>query len=219
MANNVVAFIGIESFDIILYLSRILCQLGRNVLIADHTDQRALTHSIPQMQGIDPETNIITYRHVDFTAQRINSILANQYDDILIDCGCNGIGFDPELITCIIYVTDLYGFHLVRISALDDYSHIGIKQKLLVREVVATKYTAEDIVNRINKRINSNMISVLYRDDLDYQNGVLCQNNQYFSFLRISRTFRKYLLREVYSLYPQLSKKQIKSAYYKSQKG
>ena len=73
MASNIVAYIGIDNFDNIIYLSRILTNLEKKVLIIDQTEALTLKYSIPQPIGVDSNLNIITYRHMDFTTMTLKS--------------------------------------------------------------------------------------------------------------------------------------------------
>src|SRR5690554_1464643 len=80
LANNVVAFVGIESFDNIQYMARILSNLGKKVLVIDYSETEALTWSVPQIDFIDIKKDIINYRHVDYTNQNITDDMLKVYD-------------------------------------------------------------------------------------------------------------------------------------------
>lgn len=219
MANNIVAYIGWESFDIILYLSRILLKLGHRVLLIDNSKERTLADCMPCVLGIDTASNCITYRGVDFTTSHLNQELEFQYDDIFIHCGmsmpqCNGSNFTRLIITTNLLpsITN----EIVRIGCFKEYEN---KLSLLIRDVIDTHLSAEDIRTRIGKYISENLIFMLYRDDSDYLAGLLCQVSQICRFHDISRPLKSYLLKEVQELSPQATIKQIKKAYRLARKG
>lgn len=54
--------------DLALYLSVILKQLGKNVLIRDMTLTKSLSGTIPMPMGMDRETNIIDHAGIGYTA-------------------------------------------------------------------------------------------------------------------------------------------------------
>ena len=45
--RNVVGFYGIDNYEIILYLTRVLSNAAKKVLIADYSDSNALMSCIP----------------------------------------------------------------------------------------------------------------------------------------------------------------------------
>lgn len=219
MANNIVAYVGCESFDIILYISRILQKLGHKVLVVEHSETKALMYSIPQISGVDTERSCITYRRVDFTSKEIDLDVAEAYDDILIDCGFSCPKMDLSLLTKIVYVTDMFEYNMNHIGRLDYYDGCRAVTALLIRNAANTKITTKYIITKINKNVLAGMVSVLYRDDADYENSLLCHYNQVFGFAHISWTMKNYLLEEAKILCADSTDKQIKTAYLKARKG
>ena len=67
MGNNTVAYVGLDNFDIILYISRVLMKLGKKVLLVDHSETMAIKYCIPQPKGLNCQRDIITYQGIDFT--------------------------------------------------------------------------------------------------------------------------------------------------------
>lgn len=219
MENNIVAYVGYHSFDIILYLSRILHKLGRKVLIIDNSDTAALKTSIPQIPLVNSDNSIITYRHVDFTRKSIAAEEMGNYDDILIDYGMNTPKSPLSLLTRIVFVTDMYEFNMDRLAGLKYYDDLKIEKELLIREGTNTKFTPDYIMEKIEKRVSADNISVLFRDDDDYENVLLCHYNKVFRFTNISGLLRKYLINEIKILCINETDKNIKAAYKKARKG
>lgn len=219
MANNIIAYVGTESFDIILYLSRILQKMDHKVLLVDHSETEALTHSFPQIPGINPDSGCITFRKVDFTKERIEEDSIKHYDDILIDCGMDYPKIDFSFLTKIVYVTDMFEFNMTRISRLNYFEQLPVESALLIRNATGAKITTPYILTRINKNIREDLVTVLCRDDVDYENSLMCHYDKVFHFKRISYMLKSYLIGEVGLLCKNTSERQIKAVYSKARKG
>lgn len=219
MASNVVAYVGYESFDVILYQSRILQALGRKVLLVDYSETRALTSSIPQVKGLDTVTNIMTYRRVDLTSLEITEKIIKDYDDILINCGFEKPNIDISIITKTIYVTDMFRYNLEKLKMIKYYDDQASTKELLIREATDFKITPEVMIVNLEKDIPRDNISIIYRDDRDYDNCLLCHYNQEFRFKRISSILKTYLIQKTCTLCSNLSIKAIRKAYKSARKG
>jgi hypothetical protein len=212
MANNIVAYVGVDSFDTILYLSRILHRLGRSVLVVDNSDTLALTHSVPRIRDIDTNETTISNRRVDFTNMPLGEELITKYDDILIDCGLKKPMSAVSLFTRVIYITDMFGYNIHRVANMSQYYTCNCDKLLLIRNVVYTKVTPEQVTQRINQDISVDKVSVLYRDDDDYENTLNNHVNQVFT-LKLSKPYKNYLIDQVNSMCPIFTKREIRKAY------
>jgi len=217
MASNVTAYVGCDCFDIILYLSRILQKLGRKVLIADYNLNSALTYSIPRVGGIDAYRDINTYMNIDFTRKNISRRLISQYDDVLIDCGFSEPVFDINMISNLVYATDMYGFNLKKLRCLSYYDRIPAIKELLIREATDIGMSVEEILSIIKKDIDK--VRVLNYDEGDYQNSLMCHYNQMVRFVGISSNFKKYLLDELEDMVGEIPYRRLKSAYNRAKRG
>lgn len=221
MASNIVAYIGIDNFDNILYLSRILTKLGKKVLVIDHSESMSLQYSIPQPKGSNCKEEIITYRQVDFTSQSINPKMKEEYDDILIFYGFNKEEKDLAECTRMVFVTDLFRYNYHRIPDLSCLTKVGskVEQDLLIKDVATVKITPDIIIERIGLTIDKDHVQVLYRDDNDYTNSLLCHYNGSFSMKKISKQRKAYLLEEVKKLHPEITHNVMKTALRRARKG
>ena len=204
MANNVVAFIGIDNFDNIIYLSRILTKLGKRVLILDHSETMSIRHSIPQPKGLNCDKEIITYRQVDFATIDFKENMKKEYDDILIYCGFHALEKNIAHCNRLVYVTDLYRYNYIRmpkpsmVYGNDKPFELG----LLIKEATPIKITPEIISENIGIPFSPENISVLYHDEKDYANSLICQYNGSYIFSKISKQRKSYLMEEVRKLHP-----------------
>jgi hypothetical protein len=210
MANNIVAYAGIECFDLILYQARILSKMERKVLILENTDLGALKFTIPMPLGMDPFIHPITYRHIDFAIMALTTDLIELYDDIFISYGF----YVPEAeYRRIVFTTDLYLHNMKKIIALMKHNNCE-KYSLLVRNVIDV-----DVPSHLFEELGSDKdIDYIDFDEYDYENALLCQHYQSIRFSSVSRKTKKYLLKQIKLLYPDISKKTLNNAY-KSAKG
>lgn len=218
MANNIVAYVGIESFDTILYLSRIIQRLGRRVLVVDNSDTLALTLSVPRISEINTYETTISYRRVDFTNLPVSEELAAVYDDVLIDCGMKVPVTAITLLTKIIYVTDLFEYNIRRIASIEEYDECKCEKLLLIRNAVYTKIPADKISQQISKDILIEKIKVLYLDEADYERCLNNHINQVFT-LNLSKLYKEYLIGQVISMCSDFTRREIKEAYRKAKNG
>lgn len=219
MANNVVAYIGYDSFDIILYLSRILYKLDRKVLVVDCSETSALTYSIPEVEGIDTELCRITYRHVDFTRMPLKEEIINEYDDVLIDCGYRQPDFDVSILTKIVFVTDIYLFRMKRLEHAGRYDELPVKRELLIRGITDIKISSDQMTELIGMQFKEEEVKELHLSEWDYDNAVICHFNRAFRFPRVSGVMKEYLMSEIRELVGELPKKQLKCAYQRAKRG
>ncbi|HHU72963.1 MAG TPA: hypothetical protein GXZ21_13180 [Clostridiales bacterium] len=216
MANNVVAFVGIESFDNIQYMARILSILGKKVLVIDYSETEALTRSVPELDFIDIKKDIINYRNVDYTKLDMTEALLKVYDDIIVAFGFNII--DEEIMLCnkIIYVTDLYINNIEKLNRISDYK--AEKKYLLIRNIMGIKISPESVALKIDKNISPENTLILPFSENDQINGLINQYNQTIDLTNISRPFKELLYKQIHELYPNITKDKLRVAYKKARK-
>ena len=75
------------------------------------------------------------------------------------------------------------------------------------------------VVEKVGKYIALKDISVLYRDEKDYSNCLLCHYNGVFRFTNISKQLKNYLMEEVGILHPEIIEGQRRTAYHYARRG
>lgn len=221
MASNVIAYIGNEHSDILIYLSRILLKLGKKVLIVDHSEYRSIISSVPHPIGLDASSEIITYLQVDYTAMEVKNSITDAYDDVFVSIGYQEPFGDLALCNHIVLITDLHGYNHDRLRQFLDKYYVTerVINTLIIRNNVDTTLSMESILRKINISIHKNEIIAINRNDLDYINSLLCHYNNFYQFTRISRQLQEYLKREIGCLYPQIATTEIDAAYKVARKG
>lgn len=214
-----IAYLGIDNFDYILYLSRIFYKLGKKVLLVDRSDTRSLSRALPIPLGIDVNKEVISYRRVDFTAQEINTDMIKQYDIILAAYGFNDIGNEAKIYNRFVLVTDLYLHNLERINKLNVTFPESSERYLLIRNVVDTKLTPYNVSNKVEIEIPAENQLFIYFEYSDYTSAIICQSNQVARFTRISNSYKQLLIEDVNSVYPDLPRSVCAKAFKKAKKG
>lgn len=216
MANNVVGFIGIENYEIILYLSRILAKLGKRVLLVDYSESSDLTSCIPVPIDLNPQKDVISYMGIDFTGNKFITEFIDSYDDILINFGFH-MNSGVTLCTQIGYVVDQQKFHIERLVSLPKTEISNIS--LLIKDYVDSKINSEYILERLNKNIRKDNIYVFEQDVIDTKFKILAQYNTVFEFKRISRGTKGYLKNTILSMHPGMKTSTIQKAYKLAERG
>ena len=219
LASNVIAYVGISNFDGIIYLSRILQKLGRKVLMVDNTESGVLRSTIPQLGDVDSEKTIITYRRVDFTSMVLDQNILDSYDDVLLEMGTHEPLMCLALITKVVYVTDMFEFNRKRIEEIKYYDNLEAQKSLIIKNAIDMKITVDTVVEKLKKNIKQEEVAVLYLDERDYTNSLICNYSKVPRFDKISDIQKNYYLGEVKVLVSDASKKQVKDAYHKAKKG
>jgi hypothetical protein len=218
MANNIIAYAGLESFDTILYLSRILQRLDHKVLVVDNSDSLALTRSVPQISELDTKLTTISYRRVDFTRMPVLPELAEEYDDVLIGCGMKEPDTSVNLFTRVVFVTDMFEYNLLRLADISKYYNCNCEKELLIRDAIFSKISPEQISERIGIETSEDKTAILYRDEKDYTNALNSHINQVFT-LNLSGIYKKYLIDKVIGLCKNVTRKEVIRAYKEARNG
>ncbi|MDF2842242.1 MAG: hypothetical protein K0R00_668 [Herbinix sp.] len=216
MANNIVAYIGIENFDYILYLARILSKLDRKVLILESSNSKAFEYVFPSVNGINVNKEPVTYRHLDYGKFPLTDDIINVYDDILISYGMNGDV--SEYCTRVTIVSDPFLHNLATTKNM--ISQLLCKDKtVLIRNMISTNYGSKNISNELEGLIEKDKIDFVYLDESNLANAIRCVSEQSVVFVAINKELQSYLLKVAGMHYPDLKEKKLREAYKAARKG
>ncbi len=216
MANNIVAYIGVENFDYILYLARILSKLGRKVLILESSNSKALEYVFPSVNGINVNKEPITYRHLDYGKFPLTDNIIKAYDDILISYGMNCEV--SQYCTCVTIVSDPFLHNLDTTKNM--ISQLLCKDKtVLIRNMISTNYGSKNISNELEGLIEKDKIDFVYLDESNLANAIRCVYEQSVVFVTINKELQSYLLKAAGRYYPNLKEKKLREAYKAARKG
>lgn len=216
MANNVIGYIGIENFEMMLYLARILNKLKQKVLLIDLTADQDLASCIPVPIGLDPSDDVISYYGVDFTKAAPSSDMLNEYDVVLISFGFN-ISAEIKYCNRIVYAVNQMLHNINRVAALAPIS--AYEKHLIIKDMVSSKITPEYIADCLKLEIKPENIITLDFDEVDMKYKILAQHDSLFTFSRITNKAKRYLITTVRELNPEVTEKELREAYRLAERG
>lgn len=160
---KVLGFYGIEIYDIIIYSSLLISNMGKKVLVIDNSDNKALSHCIVLPKNMEDKDTIIEYRGLDYSLDNNFLKYINDYDYIFVDYGFNSNSNDFYYVDEIIYVADMQYHNIKRILDTSN-SNKSNKYHLIIRDLCK-----KESVNYIIELFFDNLIDissyVLLEDD------------------------------------------------------
>jgi hypothetical protein len=195
--------------------------------MVDCSETGALTSSIPRpFENINSE---IDYRGVMFLDQR-NSIIGTthcrsdvsicdkEYDCVLIDYGYNLN--TKGLLDCdqLIFVTDQQAHNIGRLTIPNNLR--DNKKCLIIKNLVRSRITPSYILSELMlDNLSSTQIYVVDQDELDSKCKINCQYDGTFHFMKLSTQTKSIIMGLSVALYPDITKKDLKEAYKKAERG
>lgn len=178
---HVIGFLGLDSYDLILYLAGYLNNLGQKILIADYSIYGGLSYCIPSPVSLNPDKERIRYKDIDFIRYNNESIREEEYHYILIDFGWN-INY-KGIFTCdFLYITtDLQQQNMNRIldmNLADIEVYILIKNFFHMNNITTVKgyllennFTCKDCyLYPSSQKDMENMVMLQYYHDIKINN-------------------------------------------------
>lgn len=119
MLTKTIGFIGIDKYDFISYIAKVLSEMQRKVLLVDYTTMRSLMSTIPDyIQG-----KIVKYQNLFYLGDpkigEIQTLIQQgNYDFILMDFDYSCGRRDVFLCENIVFVTDLQRHHMEALECI-----------------------------------------------------------------------------------------------------
>lgn len=225
MENKIIGFLGVDKYDIILYLSRILYKLNKKILLLDCSENRALTYSIPMPNHIlceGDDSYIVNYRGIDCASnsvitQEIMEKYKQEYHVILMDFGFQENHELVENCTHIVLVLDQKLHNLKRIR---QFSLPKECEKFLIfYEVYGCKISLNYIIEELVFDIPEDNIYEVFQDSVDIKRSIDCQYNDVIRFHKLTKPYQKLLHSIVATLYPENKTKEKAKAFLRAKYG
>jgi hypothetical protein len=223
---HIAGFVGVDKYEYIMYLSRVLYHLGKKVLLIDYSENGALSACIPK--NITLENFVLDYRGVYFINQctgygmysegtfDIDQFTAS-YDCIIVDFGFASCLTDSIRCDELIFITDQQAHNIRRINSI---IHNGAKKFLIIKDIISRRVSVRYIIDELSPEENQyKQIYMAYLDDIDYSNKINCQYDLRFCFRKLSRQTKNIIKGLASEFYPELPKKLIDAAYKKAESG
>lgn len=221
MLSKKIGFLGINSYDMIAYLTRILVKLetikNGNIACIDATLDKSLVGSIPNIEGYE---HVIDYRGIDYLLDdKISKIKQEEYQYIFYDFGKNK--HHKQLNECgVLYlVTDLQKQNIEFFQNLN--IDLRISLYVIIRDVVPGKINEKYVIHQMQQYGNSILKSYIIKFDyIDYSNKLIMQHNNIFKFNRLSNSYKDVLIDMVEQLCEEVEQNSsILKALKKAEKG
>lgn len=214
--NSIIGFIGIDAYDIILYLARISCNSNEKVLLVDNSLSKSLLSCIPGLNELNVNSDYIDFRGIDFTTIPLENVNSDEYDKIFVYYGLYNTSNKYSICNHYILVTDIQLHHLLAIKEL----RLDVKKVMHV--IIKDVYEIILPDNKILKLLNLSgevKIYTHYLDAWDMKYRVVCQEQNLTSFHKISKSLKEYLYEISKQLYSELSIKELNNIIKKALKG
>lgn len=208
-----IGFIGADTLDIMHYLSRVLVNLGKTVLLLDLSEDGALNGSVPIPVGMDARVEAIDYRGVEFMRGRTKSTGAHDYT--LIDLGYRTAHEEARLCSALFYVTDLQTHNVERINV----PPASERSYLILRDTMRCKISPEFIVRYLDRlQPVPERTFLLPLDKVDRKSAILCAWDSIFRFNDVSGHMRD-MLYIILTDTLGLPENEVRKAYRKAERG
>lgn len=218
MENNVIAFVGCEKYDLILYLSRVLFHLGKKVLLIDCTESEELYQCVPAPLILREECGYIDYGGTEFgKSNGKDTYNFSAYDLVLMNFSFQMEEALVPFVRKICYVTDLQLHHIRQLNSIRNYD--CIEQCLIIKDTLPCKIHPDYIIHQIYKHIDQNQVYLFNQDNSDYKYKIENQYNHKIIFPKLSKEVQSFIKNIILQFYPEIGDKQYSIAYKNAERG
>jgi hypothetical protein len=228
--GSMIAFVGNETSDIMLYLAITLKQQKRRVLILDEMRCETIScflvdgNTTDQYKSEDVKKSIEQHREIDYlSGYKFSSFdssclekLKEEYDDIFLRVGRDYDETWTSHCKSLLFLSDLQKDSIENLKMISEIRQPDI---ILLRNIISCKIKPKYVFMQLRKKEKeTKMILVPYRNkDRRYQ--IENQYNNRARFNKLSSKLRRGILEILYFLVPELEKKEIKKAFEVAGKG
>lgn len=216
-----VGYVGVEVFDIVLYIGQTLSKLRYPVLIVDLSDSGALKNTLYHGMDLDSGKEIIHYRNLNYIRRIPNKNELNEFIDgvVIVVFGLHYTDIQPIPFDYMSIAVNSFPHIIDKVNTLlKDKLPNSIKLRLLVRDLISLD-DLERIKSSIKIPNNPTRINYLYFDITDYENAIQCQKSQNVKFRRISSEMKKIIVSEIKDIIPNIKESKIRRAAFLAGRG
>jgi len=194
-----VGFVGIEAFDIILYISQTMAKMKYPVLIVDLSDTGALKNAIYHGMDMDSKKEIVHYRNINYLRRIPDEYELKEFTVgvVFVAFGFNYTDIRPIRLDYVNIVVNPFSHVLEKVNVLiKDCLYDNMNLRLLVRDVISPD-DLEKVKSSIMLAEQQDCFNYLYLDFNDYENALKCQRFQMIKFWKISFRMKKIIVNEI----------------------
>lgn len=211
---NILGFLGIEAYDLILYLTKLLYHLEKKVLLIDYSESGALACCIPVPDGLNPKITRISCTLMDFIKERKRLEYEDDYDYILIDFGFQTNHKELDNCSVLYLVTDRQQHNLIRLQNLKYSREIHV----IIKDIVNVRFTGYLLDCLKDKGLNIVNGYPLYKDDTDKENMLGLQYSDKIKLKMLSGQFR-HVINQLMTETLCIDRAEAAEAYKKAKRG
>lgn len=242
-----IGFAGSYKCDLLLYMARVAAAAGKNVMVADATDEQLLNYSMPD--GLDD--SIINYCRCDILpgcgcSGAYGQLEFDKYDIVLIDYGFNkSLLHQAKNCNVLIVVSDFERYNVLKLRDCfreafgtsqeieietsqqnqgEEYGQAMNAPKMNVvkiyRDVVNSKINSDYIDHLLDIDDMSNVTGgyLFYLDDTDHRLRLESQYNDNFHFNKLSKEY-KLMFSDILQPYLNIDAKELNKVIKKAERG
>jgi hypothetical protein len=220
MVSEVITYIGLNCFDLILYQACVLKKLQKKVLIIEDNDkveQCPFSCMLQLPLGLEAKRDIITYRRIDFAFFLPGIEVLNNYDTVFVSAGLTKPPYQGST-NKEVYVTDLFIQNIEAVKRIMS-ENLCTRRTLVIRNNVFSYLNLDLLSAEMDGLLDKTETVIIDMNENDQFNALLCQNVQSLKFKLLSGTMKKYLLDELKKLCPEATKREIHNAYKAASRG
>jgi|GEM_PF-4495983 len=213
MWNNTIGFLGIEKYDIIIYLAKLISNTGKKVLIIDNSETDALGCCIAVPEGLDPHKAVVSQGEIDYVKKQNPENYIKKYDFIITDYGFNVDNQDIKMCQYVFLVLDKQ-FHN-RKKMQEARKHLRDNEPyLLIRDVSPSSQPKSVLEEDFNVREKF----ILEFDAVDRKKMVELQYNRKIGLNKLSYQYKELLERITTGIF-NIDKKEYFKSFKKLKRG
>lgn len=183
--SELIGFVGVEKYDLILYLSSLLSVMDNKILLIDNSETEALTCCIPVPSALNPKVSKVTFGNIDFLKENNPSNYKEKYDYIMVDYGFKAAHKDIASCDKLFFVTDTQQHNIDKINRLKTIE----TESFLILKDLCWRDKAESIRQSISLPVKD-YYSLEY-DETDRANMIELQYSEKVSLRKISPEYKE----------------------------
>lgn len=184
---HIIGFLGIDSYDLILYLAKYLNYLGQRVLLADYSRLGRLSFCIPTPVSLNPDEERITYKNMDFVRYKEELSYKKEYNYILMDFGWDSSHRAISSCEFLYIITDLQQQNIEHILKM---KFNGASVYVILKNIFHTN-NSRTIKDYLNENHFDYKNCYLYpTTEVDMENMVMLQYNHDIQIKKVSRQLK-----------------------------
>lgn len=220
MASEVITYIGLNCFDLILYQACVLSKLEKRVLIIEKNDkveQSPFSSMLQNPLGLEKRKDVICFHRIDFAFFLPEMEMIHNYDTVFVSAGFSKSPYEFT-VNKEVYVTDLYAHNMEAVKLYMRES-LCTRKSMVIRNNVFSYINLDSINDEMEGLVDKEEIMIIDMNENDHFNALLCQNGHSLKFKLLSGNMKKHLLKELKHLCPEADKRVLRMAYKAASRG